>query len=305
MMVFIVNKVKKRETDTHTLTFLGASKTMVNVVFVSRVGVVVLLVTLLVAKQQRGAADAFAPPRPVRLRADQKNVKNKRAAGQGGGGTFHHRRIVAKTPSSASTSSSTSSLQSMKRPLLDQIATALFKLETARVDASSEVDDQGRVGEPMAWSRNDSWANQFSEFMAKYAYGFKQFVADLVAGSDYDKDVVNAEIDAFIQDNAVAMFSFSTCPFCRRAKDALEERGIAYKAMELDELPADRDSDNGTTNVNNNMGNIIRAELGRKTKRTSVPSIFVKGRYIGGCNDGCPGLLSLMESGELEVLLSQ
>jgi glutaredoxin 3 len=253
---------------------------MVHVVFISRV--VLLVITLLVAPVAR----AFAP-----LLLTGRQRLDKRAAVRDGAGG-HHRRGT-KSPSPSSSSSSSVILQGMKRPLLDQIATTLFRLETARVEASSEVDEQGRVGEPMAWSRSDSLANQFSEFMATYGYSFKQFVADIVAGSDYDKVAVNAEIDAFIQDNAVAMFSFSTCPFCRRAKDALEERGIAYKAMELDELPGD------------NQGNIIRAELGRKTKRTSVPSIFIKGRYIGGCNDGVPGLLPLMESGELEALLSQ
>jgi glutaredoxin 3 len=85
------------------------------------------------------------------------------------------------------------------------------------------------------------------------------------------------------------MFSFSTCPFCRRAKDVLEEKGVSYASMELDELDG-------------NEGNEIRAMLGRRTKRTSVPSIFIGGEYIGGCNDG-PGLLPLAESGELDRLL--
>ena len=181
-----------------------------------------------------------------------------------------------------------SRLQDMKRPLLDQIATTVFNLENERVRQSSEVDEKGRVGEPMAWSEQESWANKFSEIMANRAYGFKQFVADLVAG-DYDQQAADQQITSLIDNNDVAMFSFTTCPFCRRAKDALEERGIPYQAIELDELEG-------------NLGNEIRAQLGRKTKRTSVPSIFVKGKFIGGCNDG-PGLLPLLESGELEAIL--
>ena len=184
--------------------------------------------------------------------------------------------------------SSSSSLCDMKRPLLDQIASALFSLENERVRQSSEVDDKGRVGEPMEWSESQSFANKFSEFMATRAYAFKQLVADIVAG-DYDKSKVDAQIEEFIASSDVALFSFTTCPFCRRAKDALEERSIPYKAMELDELEG-------------NLGNEIRAELGRRTKRTSVPSIFVKGEFIGGCNDG-PGLLPLLENGEFEARL--
>ena len=70
----------------------------------------------------------------------------------------------------------------------------------------------------------------------------------------------------------------------------MEDNSISYTAMELDELDG-------------NLGNQIRAVLGRKTKRTSVPSIFIKGQYIGGCNDG-PGLLPLAESGQLKELLA-
>jgi glutaredoxin 3 len=178
----------------------------------------------------------------------------------------------------------------MKRPLLDQIASSLFKLENNRVEASSVVDEKGRNGEPMEWSEGTSAANKFSELVASnpIGYRFKQWVADIVAG-EYDVAAVEAFVDTFVAHNEIAMFSFTTCPFCRRAKDALDERGIPFKAIELDEMEG-------------NKGNEIRAELGKKTKRTSVPSIFVRGRYIGGCNDG-PGLLPLMESGELDQLL--
>jgi glutaredoxin 3 len=183
-------------------------------------------------------------------------------------------------------------LSGMKRPILDQVASFLFRLETDRVEKSSVVDEKGRVGEPMEWSERESMANKLSEFIASNDIGYtlKQFVADIVAG-DFDKDQVGAEVDGFIQTHPVAMFSFSTCPFCRRAKDFLEEKSIPYHSVELDELEGNR-------------GNEIRAMLGRKTRRTSVPSIFIGGRYIGGCNDG-PGLLPLAESGELDRLLDQ
>jgi len=179
----------------------------------------------------------------------------------------------------------------MKRPILDQLASILFKLENDRVEKSSVIDEKGRMGEPMEWSERDSVANKFSEFIASndIGYNFKQFVADIIAG-EFDRDQVKTEIDDFVKDYPVAMFSFSTCPFCRRAKDFFEENQIPYQSLELDELPGNR-------------GNEIRAMLGRKTRRTSVPSIFIGGKYIGGCNDG-PGLLPLAESGELKILLN-
>jgi glutaredoxin 3 len=100
---------------------------------------------------------------------------------------------------------------------------------------------------------------------------------------------VDEKIESFLANNPVAIFSFSTCPFCRRAKDFLDEKGIQYSSIELDELDG-------------NEGNEIRAMLGKRTRRTSVPSIFIGGNYIGGCNDG-PGLMPLAESGELVKLL--
>jgi glutaredoxin 3 len=179
----------------------------------------------------------------------------------------------------------------MKRPLLDQIAATIFQLETNRVQASSVVDDQGRVGEPMEWSEDSSLANQFSKIMAQnpIGYRFKQWIADIIAG-DFDEEKISAMVDDYVGQRDVVMFSFTTCPFCRRAKDVLDERGIQYLAVELDELQ---------------QGNEIRAILGRKTKRTSMPNIFIRGQCIGGCNDGYPGLLPLIQSGEFDALLAQ
>lgn len=199
--------------------------------------------------------------------------------------------VASRNPQHQRTTTTSTSLAEMKRPILDQVASFLFRLENDRVEKSSVLDEKGRNGEPMEWSESESFANRFSTMVASNSLGyqFKQFVADIVAGNDYDKEAVNARIDSFIAEHPVAMFSFTTCPFCRRAKDLLDEKGIPYKAIELDELEG-------------NVGNEIRASLGRKTGRTSVPSIFIGGNYIGGCNDG-PGLLPLEKSGELDRML--
>lgn len=184
------------------------------------------------------------------------------------------------------------SLQAMKRPLLDQIATTLFNLENERVKESSELDEKGRFGEPMEWSEENSMANRLSEIMATGpGYVFKQFVADVVAGDDFDKEETMKYIDDFVEKSSetVVMFSFSTCPFCRKAKDYLNEQGISYSAVELDELDGNR-------------GNEIRSMLGRKTGRTSVPAIWVNKEFVGGCNDG-PGLLTLASNGKLDNML--
>jgi len=79
----------------------------------------------------------------------------------------------------ALSSPTSSCLNGMKRPILDQIASTVFKLETSRVEASSIIDSKGRSGEPMEWSESESFANKFSQIVSDndIGYKFKQFVA--------------------------------------------------------------------------------------------------------------------------------
>ena len=53
-------------------------------------------------------------------------------------------------------------------------------------------------------------------------------------------------------------------------------------------------------------GKAMRAEMAASftNGRTSVPAIWIAGKYIGGCNDGgMGGLIPLNESGQLDSLL--
>lgn len=103
-------------------------------------------------------------------------------------------------------------------------------------------------------------------------YQAKQSLANLFAGK-YDAVVVNAQIDDLISNNPCVMFSFRTCPYCIKAKDLLiNQLGATVEVLELDQ--------------DKSIGYPIRAELGRRTGRTSVPSIWIDGQFIGGCDDG-------------------
>ena len=119
------------------------------------------------------------------------------------------------------------------------------------------------------------------------AQGKKQ-LAILQAG-EYDEAAVRGVVDKYIADNKVMMFSFSTCPFCKNAKKLLDDMGVEYTAVELNEMEG---------------GMAIRAELAKKTGRTSMPNIWIGGEGIGGCNDG-PGIMTLHKNGELEGMLKQ
>ena len=84
--------------------------------------------------------------------------------------------------------------------------------------AAEEPD--GWTGEPSEWADADSLTQTFSALAQKYGAGFKLFVAERVAG-DYDKALVETRLDAAIAGNGLVMFSFTSCPFCKKAKEAL------------------------------------------------------------------------------------
>ena len=116
----------------------------------------------------------------------------------------------------------------------------------------------------------------------------KKALVKQLAG-DYDAAAIRARIDGLIQDNSVLMLSFTTCPYCLKAKEVLDQKAAKYTVVELDQ-----DSD----------GKAIRAELGDVIGRTSVPAIWINQQFVGGCNDGpMGGIVSLNKSGELDGLL--
>jgi len=62
----------------------------------------------------------------------------------------------------------------------------------------------------------------------------------------------------------LTMYTTTWCGYCRRAKALLEERGIPYEEIELDDDPA------------------FRRKLMDLTGGWTVPQIVIDGRAIGG-----------------------
>lgn len=81
----------------------------------------------------------------------------------------------------------------------------------------------------------------------------------------------------------VVVFSTGTCPYCVRAKDLLDRKGVQYEEIRVDLDPVQRD--------------FMMERSGRRT----VPQIFINDQPIGGADD----LYALDRSGQLDVLLSQ
>lgn len=80
----------------------------------------------------------------------------------------------------------------------------------------------------------------------------------------------------------IEIYTWQTCPYCRRAKALLDSKGATYHEISIDGDEAARDA---------------------MSKRTggsrSVPQIFINGQHIGGCDD----LHALDAKGGLDPLL--
>jgi len=96
-------------------------------------------------------------------------------------------------------------------------------------------------------------------------------------------------VDSTVEDNFIAVFSKSYCPYCRRAKaliNGLElPEGKTVKIYELDE----RDD-----------GSAIQQALLEKTGQSTVPNIFINKVHIGGSDD----LAAAERSGKLKKILA-
>lgn len=116
----------------------------------------------------------------------------------------------------------------------------------------------------------------------------KKALVKSLAG-EYDEVAIQARMKDLIDSNPVFMFSFTTCPFCIKAKKVLDGLDAKYTVVELD-----TDTD----------GKAIRAEMADLVGRTSVPAIWIGGEFVGGCNDGpMGGVVNLNERGKLVDLL--
>ena len=79
----------------------------------------------------------------------------------------------------------------------------------------------------------------------------------------------------------VIMYSTAVCPYCVAAKNFLKSRGLGYQEVRVDTDPA------------------ARALMMERTRRTSVPQIFINGTYVGGYEE----LVALDRSGGLSPLV--
>lgn len=81
----------------------------------------------------------------------------------------------------------------------------------------------------------------------------------------------------------VVIYTTRICPYCVRAKQLFQRKGIAYEEVDV------------------SLDNDSRMQLVARTKQRTVPQIFINDQHIGGCDD----LYALERQGALDPLLAQ
>lgn len=65
----------------------------------------------------------------------------------------------------------------------------------------------------------------------------------------------------------IKLYTWRTCPYCKKAKNLLNDNGYEYTDVDITDLPE------------------VKAELAAKHGQTSVPFVFVGDELIGGSSD--------------------
>jgi glutaredoxin 3 len=82
---------------------------------------------------------------------------------------------------------------------------------------------------------------------------------------------------------AVTLYTTQFCPYCVRARNLLDAKGIAYKDIAVDHDPQ------------------LRREMAVRAGRNTVPQIWIGEQHIGGCDE----MMMLERQGRLDELLAQ
>ena len=79
----------------------------------------------------------------------------------------------------------------------------------------------------------------------------------------------------------IQIYTTQWCPYCRMAKSLLQEKGQSWDEVDVEAEPDRRD------------------EMIERSRRSSVPQIWIGDRHIGGYDE----LAALERAGELDALL--
>jgi len=82
---------------------------------------------------------------------------------------------------------------------------------------------------------------------------------------------------------SVVVYSSARCPYCVRAKQLLESKGVSYNELRVDQEPG-----------------LLKEVVQRSGGKRTVPQIFIDDYHVGGCEE----LYALERQGELDPILA-
>ncbi|RWS08215.1 Thioredoxin reductase 1: cytoplasmic-like protein [Dinothrombium tinctorium] len=112
----------------------------------------------------------------------------------------------------------------------------------------------------------------------------QKMLNDVNATLPPNAEELNKTISSYIDNNKVVIFSKSTCPFCRKVKALFSSLGVQYTSIELDQIQ---------------HGAELQKTLATRTNRSTVPQVFIRGVFYGGCDD----TMAAHERGALQDML--
>ena len=118
-----------------------------------------------------------------------------------------------------------------------------------------------------------------------------------VLGGQVDKEEVRQELNDCLdaKKTPAVIYTYSLSPFSTEALALLESTGANFEKREL----------GPEWFLLGGRASVLRAELDAMTGQSSLPHIFIGGESIGGLSTGTPGLVALIENGELEAKLKK
>ncbi|KAL6068600.1 Glutaredoxin [Balamuthia mandrillaris] len=115
------------------------------------------------------------------------------------------------------------------------------------------------------------------------SFGYSSTVAGrALSSSSFSTSSASSERTEDKSVKRIEVYAASWCPYCSRAKQLLDSKGVPYHEIDVDQVKG------------------AKEEMTKRTggKRT-VPQVFADGEYVGDCS----GLLALDAEGRLDGLL--
>ncbi|KRX19854.1 Glutaredoxin-2, partial [Trichinella nelsoni] len=130
-----------------------------------------------------------------------------------------------------------------------------------------------------------AYCNNFTVKYFLYRLLFENIIFP-VMGSAVSRENMNVVLQEQLAKDPVVIYSKSTCPACIKTRQLLKDEKIPARFYELNQMTG---------------GNDIFKAVTSKTGWSTVPQIFICGKFVGGFSE----LLALQSAGFLSLMVNE